>query len=75
MGSFARIYVPCPSCNESVEFQSKSGSRVGSYDISCIAEKEVKGILGDMEFCPNCGYSVEIKDKGEIRRDYSHLVD
>ena len=59
MGMFDSVYVTCPKCGGSVEFQSKAG------ECLCInyAQGQVPAIIaadldGDSEFCRLCGEEI-----------------
>lgn len=75
MGMYNSIYVSCPKCDNLIEFQSKSGScDMSSFDISKVPEQDLKGIIGDMRECDECGHVVEIEDPEIDYLDGSSLV-
>jgi hypothetical protein len=76
MGMYNVIHVPCPRCENDVEFQSKSGScELKHFSITNCPDEEIAGIAGDIETCDSCGFDVKISDGYEPRyNDFSHLV-
>jgi len=68
MGLFNSIFIPCPQCDSRVEFQTKSGTKeLIDFSISNVPAQELKGILGDVKVCNNCGHTVKIKKQ---RKDF-----
>ena len=75
MGMFNKIWVPCPTCGEYVEFQTKSGSKeLLDFNIRDVPEDELRGIFGDIEVCEYCGTRVEIEDPEKKRVDGTKYV-
>ena len=77
MGLFNRIWVDCPDCGSSVEFQSKSGDcTLADYHISHMPTTDLAGIIGDVEECRSCGNTVSIGEPRESSRfeNFSNLV-
>jgi NMD protein affecting ribosome stability and mRNA decay len=62
MGMFDSVYVRCPDCGTSIEFQSKSGDCIcASYTLDDVPSDVVCGLHGDSEMCPECGREVELE--------------
>lgn len=77
MGMFNRVWVDCPECDTSVEFQSKSGDcTLASHHITHMPIDDLAGILGDCNECPKCGNMVSIGEPRESRKydNFSDLV-
>ena len=72
MGVYNTILVPCPECDNKVEFQTKTGDcSLSIYNISCAPHEDIKGILGRSNYCKECDTAVNImKDI----RDFSYLI-
>lgn len=62
MGMFDSVYIRCPDCGTSIEFQSKTGDCccIG-YTLDDVPSNVARGIDGDIEECPECGRMVQIK--------------
>ena len=75
MSMFNTIIINCPNCDNEVEFQTKSGSRLTlQYHIKSVPKEEIKGILGDSKKCNKCGREIKIKDANKVKKDFSHLI-
>jgi len=69
MGLYDRLYVNCPECGESVEFQSKAGlCGLIDYNVNDVPAVILAGLNMSYEKCI-CGHNVTIisQTKGYIR--------
>ena len=72
MGVYNTILVPCPECDNKVEFQTKTGDcSLSIYNISCAPYEDIRGIMGCSSYCRGCDNKVNIN---EDIRDFSYLV-
>ncbi len=61
MGCFDSLYVDCPKCNGSIEFQSKSGyCAMSIYNRDNLPVEVAVGMQGDIEKCEACGQEVKL---------------
>lgn len=61
MGMFDSVYVRCPRCNESIEFQSKAGDcSLAGYSPSAVPMAIALDLDGSSETCPKCNKLVTL---------------
>lgn len=64
MGLFDSVYVDCPRCGNSIEFQSKAGECVmASYRPSAMPAVIAADLSGQSEWCADCGASVTLGER------------
>ena len=52
---FNTVYVPCRNCERDVQFQSKAGDCVSTYDGNTAPVEILNDIDGDGVTCTHCG--------------------
>lgn len=63
MGSYNKILVECESCNERTVFQSKGGDcSFTTYNFEHLPLKDFLALLGEEEYCNNCGLLIRIPE-------------
>lgn len=64
MGMFDRVWIGCPKCGNSIEFQSKAGDcTLADYNLDAVPTKIAGDIIGDEELCPKCHSLIKIGGK------------
>jgi hypothetical protein len=67
MGMFDTVYMNCPECDETIEFQSKSGEcMLRTYSQNSVPPDVFRGIVGDTEWCEACGHVLTIEKHGGV---------
>ena len=66
MGCYDSVNIPCPTCGEMVEFQSKAGDRcLDTYEYSSVPVEIAIDLDGASSWCKCCGtrFSVHVSEK------------
>jgi hypothetical protein len=59
MGMFDSLYVDCPNCGTTVEFQSKAGNcSCEDFNITNVPPEIALDCKDDVELCPNCSIDI-----------------
>jgi len=62
MGMFDSLYVECPDCKESIEFQSKAGRCIlSSFNLSNAPAIILADLEGQTSHCQKCDRGVTLK--------------
>lgn len=64
MGLFDVVWLKCPNCGASIEFQSKAGyPSMEEFDVDNVPSHVAGYIHDDIEKCKSCGKCFQVKVK------------
>ena len=62
MGMFDRVFLKCPNCKETLEFQSKGGECIlNQYTEKNVSWDVALSINGEIVKCPKCSKNIKLK--------------